>query len=191
MAKSKLLEVTFEPDELLALARLDIDKGDVEQGLLKLKQLLALEMPPAEVFPVAARVYAQLRLFDRAQSLFKHYLVLHPEAEIELFQLGMTYLDSDQGQEAMQIWDQLLKVNATHPPALFYRALCLANEARVVDARQTLDILLQAIPADNLYFGKGKTLLDTLNRGQIPNEAAGAAQPASHKLPKGAYQTEH
>jgi hypothetical protein len=52
----------FDADELLALARHDVQRGDLQAGLLKLKGLVALASPPAEAIATIARVYAQLGL---------------------------------------------------------------------------------------------------------------------------------
>jgi len=56
----------FETDELLALARVDFDSKRQDRALYKLKACLSRSDCPAEALALAARVYATLKLFDRA-----------------------------------------------------------------------------------------------------------------------------
>lgn len=82
MAKTKTTTTveSFEVDELVALARLDMDRGNVEAALSKLKQVLAGADPLSEAQAMAARLYAQLGLFERARPLYQAYLQSNPEA---------------------------------------------------------------------------------------------------------------
>jgi len=181
----------FDSDELLALARIDVEKGNLSEALHKLKQVTAEETAPTEAFSTTARLYAQLGLWDRAQKMFQKYLELEPKAMTETFQLGMVHSDAGRPAEALKIWDGLLKHNPTHPPALFYRALVLAQGGQVVPARQSLDVLLKSVPADNLYFGRGKELLQGLDT--YPQSSTPAVQTTESRaaLAKDAYKTEH
>jgi tetratricopeptide (TPR) repeat protein len=193
-ANSPQTSDTFEHDELLALARFDIEKGDLSEALWKLKQVTAAETAPAEAFSMCGRLYAQLSLFDRAQKMFQKYLELEPKAVTETFQLGMVHFDAGRSAEALKIWDELLKNYPAHPPALFYRALSLAQEANILQARQALDVLLKSAPADNLYFGRGKELLQSLDSFQQSAKPAANTAPgadARAALAKDAYKTEH
>ena len=194
MAKTKTNTTTdsFEPDELVALARLDMDRGNVEAALGKLKQVLATADPLPEAQTMAARIYAQLGLFDRARAHYQFYLQANPEAVTEKFQFGMTHFDSGQPNEALKVWEGLLKEFPTHPPALFYKALALAQQGKVSGAQQTLDILMKSAPADNLYFGRGKELLQTINSGQItPAIKTDAGKHVASLISQDAYKTEH
>jgi tetratricopeptide (TPR) repeat protein len=179
----------LENDELLALARLDIEKTNLSDALLKLKQILSTETAPAEAFSMCARLYAQLGLWDRAQDMYQKFLKLEPSAITETFQLGMVHFDAGRSAEALKIWDGLLKDHPTHPPALFYRALSLAKEGNTPQARQTLDVLLKSAPTDNLYFGRGKELLQNLGTTQPPAPAEAIGTRAA--LAKDAYKVEH
>ena len=185
---------TFDTDELLALARLNVEKGEIDKALARVKQVLAAKTPPAEALTLGARLYAQLGLFGRAQELYQRFLQSNPGAVIETFQLGMTHMDAGQPREALAIWESLLKDHPVHPPALFYRALALSQQGNVADARHALETLLKSAPADNLYFGRGKELLQALDNGSAPVHATSAAGNAKkpRALPqKDAYKTEH
>lgn len=182
----------FDAQELFALARIDVEQGSLGQALQKIKRLIAEPDVPNEAFALAARLYAQLGIWDRSKSLFQKYLQLHPQAVTEAFQLGMVHFDAGQADEALKAWSELLQKNPTHPPALFYRALALAKNGKNADARHNLDMLLKSVPADNLYFGRGKELLQALDAQTGSNPTKTVAQKdALPTIPKDAYKTEH
>lgn len=179
----------FEPDELVALARHDIEQDRIEDALSKLKQVLAQPKPFAEGIVIAARLYAQLGLFKRAQELFEQYLAINPNAPVETFQLGMAHFDSGEFPQAQQLWEKLLKLQPTHPPALFYSGLMAAQQGKIADAKHQLDILLKSAPEDNLYFGRAKELLKSIDDGlQI---AIAKESHSSALATPNAYGTEH
>ena len=182
----------LENDELLALARHDIERGELESALSKLKQILASDDVPTEAPSITARLYAQLGLFERAQALFQQYIDANPTSLVERFQLGMTYLDAGHPQEALEIWEAVLNEQPIHPPALFYKGLVLAQSGKIADAKQCLETLMHSAPADNLYFGRAKELLQAIETGGKPaSVAAEGAKQANTLLPKDAYKTEH
>jgi Tfp pilus assembly protein PilF len=191
--KSLHSDTAFDNDELLALAALDLGKGNTESALLKIKTVLGSANPPAQAYSMAARIYGQLRLFGRAQEMFKTYLSSNPESPVETFQLAMTYFDAGERQEALKIWEGILKKQPAHPPALFYRALALAQEGDTANARKTLEILLKSAPTDNLYFNQGKELLGAIERGEKAKAPASKkeADAAPGFLINNAYGTEH
>lgn len=166
----------FDLDELTALARLDIEQGRVEQGLAKLKLILAdTGAVPPDAVGMAARLYAQLRLFDRAKPLFEQYLSMRPGAVEEEFQLGMVQFDKGDGEQALETWEGMLQRQPTFPPALFYCAVVLSRQGKIADARRNLDVLLQTAPADNLYFEQSKSLLQALEH-QVVQHTSTASQ---------------
>ncbi len=166
----------FESDELTALARLDIEQGRVEQGLAKLKAILRQASVPPEAVSMAARLYAQLGLFDRALPLFEHYLSIRPGAVEETFQLGMVLLDKGNDRQALETWEGLLREQPTFPPGLFYCAMVLRREGKIAEARRNLDVLLQTAPADNLYCERGRELLQVIEREVIQPSSLPAYQ---------------
>ena len=186
-------EVLFDDDELLALAKHDLDKGEVESALFKLKQVLVSDEPLDEARTMAARIYAQLGLFERAQGLYEEYIAKNPGAVLESFQLGMTFFDMGRVEEALSHWDKVLDKEPVHPPSLFYKGLVLAQLGKVADAKQSLDTLLKSAPADNLYFGRARELLQAIDSGQVVNIARNdqSAESTSAALPQDAYKVEH
>lgn len=190
--KTDVISSDFEADELLALARLDLEKSNLEGALAKLKQILSGADVLPEAQAMAARLYAQLGLHERAQGFYKAYLQSNPTAVTEKFQFGMTHLEGGHPLEALKIWDELLKDYPTHPPALFYKGLALAQQGKPNEAKQSLDVLLKSVATDNLYFGRGKELLQAINQGN----GMASSRPEDAKrnlatLPHDAYKTEH
>lgn len=184
--------ITLDVDELLALVKLDLEKGEIEKALIKLKEIVAHKKPPMEAYSVLARTYAQLGLFERAKENFKIYLKANPDATVESFQLGMSHFDSGEREQALAIWDQILEKEPVHPPALYYRGLAFAQLGKLADAEQALDTLLKSAAADNLYFGRARELLQAINSGQIQGKNNGGEQgPVTKAMPKDAYTLEH
>ncbi len=186
----------FETDELLALARLALESNDLEGALHKLKGVVNAEDAPAEGLALAARVYAQLKLFDRAEKLYQRFLDKHPDATLERFQWGMTRFEGGKAVQALEIWDVVLKEQPSYPPALFYKGLVLTQLGKTNEAKQVLDGLLKSVSADNLYFTRAKELLQAIEVGRVP-EASGArggnggTKPGTRPIPPDPYKTEH
>lgn len=171
MTVSRPIADIFDADELLALARQDLEKNQLDGALEKLKSILAGPQPAPEAIAMAARTYAQLGLFIRAQELFRRYLAVNPQALTEQFQLSMTHFNNGEIQAAQAMWEAILKQYPTHPPALFYNGLSLAQQGNTLEAKRNLEILLQSAAADNLYCGRGKELMQSIDAGLQANFA--------------------
>jgi len=179
----------LDSDELLALARLDMDQNRMDQALIKLKHILNTDKGNSDALSMGGKVYAQLGLFDKAKNCFKQYLEINPDSIIDQFQYGMVHFDNGDKDTALSIWNELLAKQPTHPPSLFYKGLLLAQTNQTADARATLSILLQSAPADNLYFGRAKELLQAMDKGvAIEASGDGGSGAESKSLPKDAYK---
>jgi len=175
----------FDPPELLALARRDLDAGRIEEALLKLKKVIAGNDPLSEALPYAARVYAQLGLMEKARDCYRRYLEAHPGAVLESFELGITYFEGGEKAEAKKIWDRLLGSQPTHPPTLFYSGLLAAQEGRMPEAQRNLDVLFKSTPADNLYVTRARDLLRDIESGSLAGPDAPARPGISHDAKAG------
>ncbi len=153
----------FESDELLALARLDIEKNRIDAALMKLKQADKLPDSPSECDSLLAKLYAQLGLYARASYHYESFLVKEPEALLEKFQYGMLYFEQGIFDRAMETWREVLEHSPTYPPALFYCSLVSWESGQETEAHRLIDILLKSAPADNLYFKRGKELLQNMD----------------------------
>ena len=183
-----IASVSLDSDELVALARVDIERGAFSDALLKIKQVLADPEPPAQAFALGGRLYAQLGLWQRARPCYERYLQTNPNAVTEAFELGMVRFDSGDAVEARKIWSNLLGKQPTHPPSLFYRALALAQENNAADARKDLDVLLKSAPPDNLYFGRGRDLLRAIDSQPATTPGASTASTTLRIPTKDAYK---
>jgi tetratricopeptide (TPR) repeat protein len=167
-------------EESLALARYQVQHGDFERALARLKPLAALAQPPADALAMIARVYAQLGLMARAQGAFRRYLDARPDAAHETFELGATYFDQGDDASALEHWKQALALAPTHPPALFFSAAALSRSGKSADARRHLEVLFNSAPADNLYVERGRDLLKALDAAPVPVAAREAPAQAGN-----------
>lgn len=156
----------LDRDELIALAKMDLTKDLIEPALLKLKRAQKLNPAIDQVTALLAKIYAELKLFDRASTLFEQYLETFPGAINDRFQFGMVQLESGSPDTAIQVWNPILENDPTHPPALYYTALALLELNQVADSKRNLNVLLQTTPADNLYFSRSKELLSKIDSNQ-------------------------
>lgn len=155
----------LDTEELTALARLDMDKGQLDHALLKIKSALQIDSTNVDALGMAGRIYAQLGLLTKAQSMFTKYLEINPNSTLESFQFGMVQFDMGKKSEALTTWTGLLGREPNHPPALFFKSVVLAEQGLHNEARQTIDHILKTASADNLYFGKAKDLLRAIESG--------------------------
>lgn len=169
----------FTQEELLALAQHDMEQGQLEGALSKLKHVVQDDGAPAYGVAMAAKLYARLRLFNSAKALYQRYLELDPQSVEISFELGMVHFDMGDSEAALSIWDKVLGAVPTFPPALFYSAAALSNGKRLADAKRHLDVLLQTAPEDNLYFGRGKELLQAIGAQAIQQSGISASSPVS------------
>ncbi len=178
--------------EMLAHTKRYIEQNQLDNALREIKPLLATA-ESQETIVVAARLYAQLQLFDRAQSLFARYLELRPEASHIRFQLGMTQFEVGESEKALATWEAVLTAQPQNPPALFYTALAYLQSKNSEKAIFCLQTILQQIPVDNLYYGKAKDLIGQLE--QDPefrnNNRTVESFSASRLADKDIYSTEH
>ena len=156
---------SLEPDELLALARLDFEKERFDQALARTK-LLASNGGALHVDALAllGAIYARLKLWSRAQVAFEGVLRQRPDATNERFQLGMTHFDRGGNGAALEVWAPLSKGAALHPPALYYSALAEARLGHLKVAQALCETILGRVEADNLFYGRAKTLSEQMRK---------------------------
>lgn len=152
----------LDNDELLHLTRWNLDKGQFGEALISIKHLLERDDKPIESFRLGAKIYAQLGLFDHAKKAFDYFLEQQPDALVERFQYGMVHYDSGDLKSAIELWSQVLETEPSYPPALFYRALALANQGNPDEANKHLDTLIKSAPTDNIYFDRARKLLKSI-----------------------------
>lgn len=170
------MDPIFDADELLVLARHDLQKGQIEGAMAKLK--LAQQRPDCtpDVGLELARLYAQLGLRSRAILLFQSYLRQNPVDVDARFQLGMALFESGERESALPIWEEVLAGSPQYPPALYFRALAISQQGGTDQARSLLRGALDVLPADNLYFTRSRDLLTLLETADPARDALSRLQ---------------
>jgi len=146
--------------------------------------VLKVDADNSEALIMGGKLFAQLHLYDKAKQFYQQYLKNSHQATIEKFEYGMLHFDSNQIDDALQIWAEVLEVEPLSPPTLFYKGLAHAQKGEFEKSRECLNRLMQSAPADNLYFGKAKELLTQLNQDQSNEDVNNNLQ-----LAKNAYKT--
>lgn len=162
----------LDGDELLALARIDIEAGRLDGALLKVKWALKKDNSSLEAISMSARLYAQLRLTTKAVDAYKLFLQQRPEAMTETFQLGMVHMESGMRSEALSYWTQVLEADPAHPPSLYFSAIARLEQGEAEAAQRHLNVLLNSASVDNLYYSKAKDLLLSLERNRSSKVSA-------------------
>lgn len=160
----------LDNEELLSLTRWQLDQEQIGEALISVKHALQREDDSAECYRLAAKIYAQLGLFEHAKNTFEKLLKLEPDALVEKFQYGMVHYDSGDSEKAIKIWHGILDKEATYPPALFYSALAKARLDQPAKAIEHLDILIKSAPSDNLYFERSRELMRTIEQNQMATD---------------------
>ena len=153
-------------DELIVLAKLDLEASNLSDALIKLKFAYSKDAK-GEVLIMLARLYARLGLFAKATPLFSKFLDENPEALVERFQFGMTYFDSEKFEQAFEIFESIIEKEPNHPPAMFYSALILSKQNKVNDAVAQLENILTTVDKKNLFYTRAHEQLM-----QLDNERA-------------------
>lgn len=150
----------LEPDELLALALVDMKNQSYQNALEKVKSILSGDDFPPEALALAGKIYATLGLFSRARDSFSAYVQKVPDAHVERFQLGMVEKDSGNYEQALDIWREVLEIHPNYPEALFYMGdLCIGLD-RIEEARKWLLALLETAPDESEFIPLADQLLN-------------------------------
>jgi tetratricopeptide (TPR) repeat protein len=156
----------LDSEELIGITRWYLDQEQFGQALIHCKQAMTQDDAPMEAFRLGGKIYAQLGLFEHAKTAFKSFIDATPDALTEIFQYGMVHYDEGDNEAAINIWLDVLKQEPTYPPALFYSALALARTDKASEALKHLDVLIKSAPTDNLYFERGRELINTLEQNK-------------------------
>jgi tetratricopeptide (TPR) repeat protein len=162
----------FDDEERMALARVDLKKGDVAGALEKLKSVIASDAPPPGAFSLCGHIYLQLELPERARPLFVKHLTLQPDSPDESYLLGSIHFQAGRNAQALAAWDAVLQQYPTYTGALFYRAVLRSQQGQAALARDDLDVLIKSIPVENPFFKPAKELLQRLDSQRVAPQAA-------------------
>ena len=89
--------------------------------------------------------------------------------DANLMQRAYDSLNEGEIEDALQLYDKILKVNPTHIPALNYKGLALASSGHYEEAIQWYDKVLNIDPNDkDAKYNKGIALL-SLKKSSEPS----------------------
>lgn len=154
----------LDGEELLALARVDMDADRIDAALVKLKIAQSKDVS-AEVDALLGRLYAKLALFEKAKSCFVRYLEVYPDALISRFQYGMVHMDEGDVSSAVKEFDKVLEQDDKHPPSLYHKAVALNEFGEAPLAIKVLDALLSSASEDNYFHQRGVELRAQIESG--------------------------
>lgn len=183
-----------DSEELLALARLDVEKERLDQALVKLKQIVAndrLSTRQPLVWAELGRLYGQLKLRDKAKEAYRRYIDLTPEALHERFQLGLVCFELGEVENALDLWREVISMTPLYPPALFYTALASAQSGALGNAWEICRQLLDRVEAENFYFGQAKDLLARIEADPVFRRGREASSGRATILGPELSRTEH
>ena len=142
---------SFDNDELLALSDWNFQNNLHENALEKLKVLVRRDNAPLQSHALIGRIYATLGLFEKAKISFTFYLenqTNHRMKINETFQLGLVERDLGNIDNALHVWDELLKEHPKHTPCLYNKAVILVEIKQYQKAADLLNSILE-IAEDN------------------------------------------
>lgn len=154
----------YDVEELLALARMDLEKNSYQESLWKIKLAMKKCKQGEEAYALAGRVYAQIGLYEKANVAYQAFIDHNPDATLERFQLGMSLFDSGEIEQAQKNWESLLEISPVYAPALYYMAVSYLHTDNIDLTRSYSATLLSSVEPDNYYYGLTQQLLEKLEQ---------------------------
>jgi Flp pilus assembly protein TadD len=133
---------------LLMEATRNIRAGNLDNAIVQLKELIE-SAPRHEVATgMLAGIYAELGMLDRASQCFRRVLDINPQNPLARFQFGLLQLQAQQPEAALTIW-RMTQIKIDDYPTNFYSGLALIELGRTAEARASLDLAAQHMPANH------------------------------------------
>lgn len=162
----------LDGEELVALARLELENNQVAAALVKLKYAKTRQSIPVDVHALLGKAFARLGLFKKAQQEFSIYIERQPDALQERFELGVALRDGGDTAAAITTWSRVLEASPNYPPALFFRSLLLLDENRRDEGVFGLRQLIDTTNPENLYVKRAHDVLNALEGDDKQRTAA-------------------
>jgi tetratricopeptide (TPR) repeat protein len=149
----------------LAVAALQIRKGDTKSGEREMKEAIAREPSSADARTALGTYYLAARQFDRAGEEFRKADELSPVNSQTRINLIDFYIATGKSAEARELLAETTKNAPDFLPAWHRSAEVALNEKRSADARIAIDTVLKKNPEDltgrvllaRLYLADRKT----------------------------------
>jgi tetratricopeptide (TPR) repeat protein len=148
---------------------------DLDDALSAVDEALVVEPTNLSLVLYRVMVLRELGEHKDAEKQLRTALAEHPQDERLLFNLGLVLHDRGKPDEAMEVMERLVSVNARHSDALNFIAYSLAENRKDLDrAEQLIRQALSVRPSDGYYLdtlgfiqwkrGKLKEAQETLER---------------------------
>lgn len=135
--------------ELLGLAAGCVRRGDYAAAMIHLKELLAVDPREEIALGMLAGIYAELKMPDRAEALYREVLTVNPRNPLARFQLGLLQLAEKRPSDALEMLRPAL-ADESDFLAHFHSGLALRQLGRAGEARRLLEVAAQRMPADHI-----------------------------------------
>ena len=103
----------------------------------------------ADAILVLANLNFDIRSWERARELYSRHLELKPGSPDVLTDLGVTYRELGQHQEALELFDQAQKLQPNHWQSLYNQIVVYAFDLRDFPVAEKLLVELRRLQPDN------------------------------------------
>ena len=186
--------VGLDTTERLSLALEAVGRQKYDDALKLLKELIAIAPCEARAHYLMGSVYAQIRLFDRAEAAFKEALAHDPALDAARFQLGLIYITSNRPVEAEETWRPLDARSEEDPLYLFKSGLLrLAQD----DFAGCISLLERGMAQNSAFPSLNADMEKVLAKVRPQVSGTGTAKPGTRHVFLGQYgsgandETEH
>ena len=138
-------------NKMLTEAAEHAKKGNLEQAITTLKELLQ-EAPKHEIaLGMLGGIYAQIGMHDRAIQTFKQVLELNPNNHLARLHLGISQIETQAAAEAIDTLETLLKLPGDFA-GHYFSGIANLHLAQPEIAHELFEKALQTMPKDNPHY---------------------------------------
>jgi tetratricopeptide (TPR) repeat protein len=136
----------MNPELPLLLARLELNKGSVENARSYIRSSIALKDDYADAYLLLAQLEAAEKNLPAAIASAERLAALTPDNAGVRFELGLLKFSNNNFEDAAVSFSQALEILPEYANAKYYLGLALANLGREDEARKHLEELLITNP---------------------------------------------
>ncbi|EHK8998535.1 hypothetical protein M2H13_18905 [Vibrio vulnificus] len=153
----------LDDEELLALAKVSVERADYEDALIKMKILLNRDNFPVSIYALFGRTYTALELYSKAIESFNEFLYHYPEVIPERFHLGVVYRRMKNNEKALSVWNEVLELAPAFPPALYNKALLLLDWHDEDGAIEQLNYIIENVDPEDDHVEMASHMLSSIS----------------------------
>ena len=162
------------PELPLLLARLELNKGDVDAARSYIRGSIALKEDYADAYLMLAQLEQASGNTAAAIASAENLAVLLPENAGIQFELGLLKYSSSNYMGALNAFNRALVISPDYADAKYYLGLTLANLGRFAEAELELEALLDLNPDNQDLL----SALEAVKNNKVPAPPAPVATPA-------------